>query len=152
MLGISDQPMSAIESALTKHGNKFDGAAGPVRSVSARTGDLLPYVARVATILHPELDLSSRIPRLVARLEVGAPASAVEIALHAGAKLTRGDYQQLGKAGLGTAAALDGAPDDKLLAVLGGNPERVEAAREAARLFLRQDASVAPPLLPEYEG
>src|SRR5262249_39605176 len=50
LLGISDRPMSAIESVLTQHGNKFDGAAGPVRQVSSRTADLLPYVARVATI------------------------------------------------------------------------------------------------------
>jgi hypothetical protein len=152
LLWISDRPMSAIESALMWHGGKFDRAAGPVRSVSSRSCDLLPYVARVAAILHPELDLAGRVQRLLSRLGIGAPASAVEIALHAGAKLTRGDYQQLAKAGLGTAVALDAAPDDMLLSALGGNAERVEVAREAARLFHRQDPALAPPLLPEYEG
>ena len=144
--------MSEIEKVLTQFGGAFDGAAGPIRSVSARTCDLLPSVARVATILHTELDLANRVTRLLTRLEVGVPAAAVEIAQFAGSRLSRGDYQQLIKANLSTAATVDAASDDDLIACLGGNSERAEAVRDAARRFHDQDGVPVSPILPEYEG
>jgi helicase len=152
LLWISPCTMSDIESILTRHGRKFDGAAGPVFGISSRTADLLPTVAKVATILHPDLDLGNRLARLLTRLEVGVPVGAVEIAQFAGPRLSRGDYHQLIKAGLGTAAAVEGADDEKLAACLGGNDERVEVVREAARLFRDQDESTTIPAFPEYEG
>ncbi len=152
LLWISDRTMSAIETSLTQHGREFDGAAGPVRAVSSRTCDMLPAVARVATILHTEIDLANRVTRLLTRLEVGVPAAAVEIAQYAGSRLSRGDYHQLIKAGLSTAAAVEAASDDKLIACLGGNAERAEAVRDAARRFRDEDVSLISPILPEYEG
>jgi helicase len=151
MLWISDRPISEIERTLAKHGGSFDGAAGPIRTVSSRTCDLLTTVARVATILHPDLDLGDRLSRLLIRLEVGVPAVAVEIAQFARLKLSRGDYQQLIKARLSTAAAVEAASDDALLVCLAGNAERAEIVRDAARNFREQDANPISPLLPEYE-
>jgi hypothetical protein len=108
LLWISDRSMTAIETALTQHGGAPDGAAGPVRAVASRTCDLLPAVARVATFLHPGLDLKDRVPRLLVRLELGIQPGTVEIAGHAGGRLTRGDYQELLKARLTTPEAING--------------------------------------------
>ena len=49
LLWITDKLLSEIEKIL---GGTLDGAAGPIRSVQARTCDLLPVAARVAEILH----------------------------------------------------------------------------------------------------
>lgn len=152
LLWISDRPISEIEKTLTQFGGAFDGAAGPIRSVSSRTCDLLPSVARVATILHTGLDLANRVSRLITRLEVGVSAAAVEIAQFAGSRLSRGDYQQLIKANLATAAAVEAASDADLISSLAGNIERAEAVRDAARQFREQDGSPIPPILPDYEG
>ena len=65
---VSGQEINEIERLLARHGGSFDGAAGPVRSVAARTCDLLGTAARVAEILHPELDFGDRIDRLALRL------------------------------------------------------------------------------------
>jgi replicative superfamily II helicase len=152
LLWVSDCTMSDIEAILTRHGRKFDGAAGAVRGASSRTGDLLPAVTQVAAILHPDLDLGERLARLLTRLEVGVPAAAIEIARFAGPRLSRGDYHQLVKAGLNTAEAVEGADDARLAACLGGSEERVEVVRDAARLLREQDGSAAIPGFPNYEG
>jgi replicative superfamily II helicase len=152
LLWISDRTMTDIEAILTKHGRKFDGAAGAVRGAASRTADLLPAVTQVATILHPELDLGTRLTRLLTRLEVGVPAAAVEVAQFAGPRLSRGDYHRLVRAGLGTASAVEGADDDALAACLGGDDERVEIVRGAARLFREQGPGVTLPEFPDYEG
>jgi hypothetical protein len=149
---VSGTAMSEMEKVLTQFGGVFDGAAGPVRAVASRTCDLLPAVTRVASVLHPELDLLDRSVKLLTRLEVGVPAGAVEIARHAGSRLTRGDYQQLIKAGLATAAAVEIAADEHLHACLGGDGEKVAAIRAAAREYHEWDLSVLSPILPEYEA
>jgi replicative superfamily II helicase len=132
LLYISTMPMNQIEATLTQHGRSTDGAAGPVRSVSARTCDLLPAVARVATILHPELDLTERVPRLLVRLELGVPAGTAEVAKHAGVRLTRGDYQQLVKANLSTPERIEATGTEALLNCLGGDADKARVLREAA--------------------
>lgn len=152
LLWITDRPMSEIEKVLTQFGGAFDGAAGPVRSVASRTSDLLPSVARVAAILHPDIDLTKRVTRLLSRLEVGVPAAAVEIAQYAGSRLSRGDYQQLIKANLGTAASAANASDSDLLACLGGDVQRAATVRDAAYMFLNEERDLISPILPEYEG
>jgi hypothetical protein len=60
LLWISGTPMSEIEEVLTRFGGRFDGAAGPMRSVRSRTADVLPTVAMVAQLLHSGLDLTQR--------------------------------------------------------------------------------------------
>jgi ATP-dependent DNA helicase len=152
LLYISPMSMNQIEATLTQHGRASDGAAGPVRSVSTRTCDLLPAVARVATILHTDLDLTERLPRLLVRLELGVPAGAVALARHAGGRLTRGDYQQLVKASLNTPEAVKAASDEALLSCLGRDAEKSRVVREAAVAILFEPEAPAVPVFPEYEA
>jgi hypothetical protein len=149
---VSAMPINQIEMALTQHGGAFDGAAGPVRSVSARTCDLLPAVARVATILHPELDLTERVPRLLVRLELGVVSAAVPLGRHAGARLGRGDYQELVKASLTTPDAMEAVGEEELLTCVGGDPEKAQAVRDAAAA-IRAEPPTSPAIaLPDYES
>jgi helicase len=149
---ISPTPMAEIEAALTRHGGAFDGAAGPVRSVASRTGDLLAAVARVASFIHPGLDLDDRVARLLVRLELGVPAGAVALARHAGAQLTRGEYQELLKAGLCSADAVDAASDESISACIGGNLEKVQVVREAVAGIRAELQPEPESVLPIYEG
>jgi helicase len=152
LLYISPMPMNQIETTLTQHGRANDGAAGPVRSVATRTCDLLPAVARVATILHPELDLTERIPRLLVRLELGVLAGAAAVAKHAGTRLTRGDYQELVKANLNTPDGIEAASDEVLLNCLGQDAEKARVLREAAAAIRSEPEAPAVPLFPDYEA
>jgi replicative superfamily II helicase len=149
---ISPVPMAEIEVAVTQHGGAFDGASGPVRSVASRTCDLLPTVARVATFIHPGLDLGDRIARLLVRLEIGVSAAAVELARHAGARLTRGEYQQLVKSGLHIPEAVEGASEDLILACVGRDMEKARAIRDAAAAVRAEPQPVPAPILPDYEA
>jgi replicative superfamily II helicase len=149
---ISPTPMADIERALTQHGGAFDGAAGPVRAVSARTCDLLPAAARVARFLHPDMPLADRVARLLIRLELGAPGGAVAVARYAGARLSRSDYLDLVKAGLVTPDAIDAAQDEAVLACVGGDADKLRVVREAATAIRNELNEKPPPEFPEYEG
>lgn len=153
LLWITDMPMSEVESVLTRFGGKFDGAAGPTRSLSSRTADLLGVVARVAEILHPELNLGERPARLLVRLEMGVPSQAVDLARRTGLSLTRGDYQRMMKAGLSGIDVIEASPDEPLLACIEGDVQKLAAIR-AAVFAHRAAQEVVPvePLLPPYES
>jgi helicase len=153
LLWITDRPLAEIEEILTQFGGKFDGAAGPVRGVRARTCDLLPTVARVAEVLHPGLDLRERVARLLARLEVGVPAAVIDLASIAGNRLARGDYHNMLKAGLGSIEAIEKSPDEELRALL-GDAEKLRVVREAVETYRERERELAPvsPILPPYEG
>ncbi len=86
---------------MTRFSGGFDGAAGPIRSVTACTCDLLPMIARAGELLHPGLDLTERAARLLARLDLGILGAAVDIWRHAGRDLGRADYRRLGAARCG---------------------------------------------------
>src|SRR5258708_37693551 len=68
---ISATPMEEIERAVTQFGGAFDGSAGPIRSVTSRTCDVLQVIARAAELLHAGLDLLHRTDRLLLRLDLG---------------------------------------------------------------------------------
>lgn len=155
LLWVSGRPMDEVERVLTQFGGAFDGAAGPVRAVSARTCDLLSAAARVAGILHPSLRLEDRLRRLLVRLDVGVPAVAVELASNAGDALGRGDYQRLVQAGLVSIGAIEVAPDESLLPCVGMSREKVQALRAAvgaARRGPPAAVAIPAPVLPAYEG
>ncbi|MDR3638884.1 MAG: DEAD/DEAH box helicase [Isosphaeraceae bacterium] len=152
LLYISPMSMNQVEATLTQHGGKFDGAAGPVRSVSSRTCDLLQAVARVATIVHPDLNLTQRVPRLLVRLELGVPAGAADLARYAGTRLTRGDYQELVKTGLTTPEAIDAGNDEALLNCLGQDADKVRIVREAVTEMRTEPEASALPDFPDYEA
>jgi helicase len=153
LLWITDKPLGYIEEILTQFGGKFDGAAGPIRSTASRTHDLLPIVARVAEILHPSIDLSQRIEHLFVRLELGVAASAVDIAMQAGDRLSRSDYQSLVRAELSSVKALAGSSDEKILACVGDQKGKLLELRKALENYRekKQREQVKPPILPPYE-
>lgn len=145
---MTDWPLQDIEKTLTQHGG-FD-AAGAIRSVSARTRDLLPTVVRVAELLHPGLDLASAQQRLVVRLELGVPEQAVPLGLRAGGELSRADYLALIRAGLIELEALRAAEDDLLLPHVRGNQEKLTIIRRALQTSdddLVPEPIPLPPLL-----
>jgi helicase len=100
LLWITDRPLAEMENILTQFGGRLDGAAGPIRSLRARTCDLLPVVSRVAELIHPGLELGERTNRLLVRLEIGIPAKIVGLGKLLGDKLSRGDYLKLVQANL----------------------------------------------------
>jgi helicase len=154
LLYVSSQTLSQIEAHLTQFGGAFDGAAGPIRSVAARTADLLPTTARVAELLHSDLELGSRVARLVTRLTYGASAAAADLARYAGGALLRGDYLRLAAAGLCEPESIESADESSLLTCVGGDSARLKAIRDAAK-SLRRDrertAEASTPTLPAYE-
>lgn len=157
LLWITDWPIAEIERVLTQFGGAFNGAAGDIRSVATRSCDLLPAVTSVAELLHPGLDLSVRRARLLARLEVGVPAELAELAMHAGGRLTRGDYQRLKGSGIGSIASLENCSDENIISALGNTRNHVEklsVIREAVQTFRSQEMeqNLKMPILPPYIG
>ncbi|MBX4883849.1 DEAD/DEAH box helicase [Rhizobium bangladeshense] len=153
LLYVSGRPMSEIEVTMGQHGGSFGGSAGPIRSVSSRAADLIGVAARVAEILHPELDLSERVQKLTVRLTYGVPGTAVDLAREAGANLTRGDYCALVEAGLEVAANIESAADADLLRALGSDDEKLAIVREAARSAAERKSKAATtslPFLPKF--
>ena len=148
---ISGRSMAEIEDTLTQFGGRFDGAAGPMRSVRARTCDLLPTVAKVAELLNPGLDLSPRVHRLLMRLELGIPSDAVSLAIFTNDRLSRGDYLALSRAGLCDFAKIVTADDDPLLSKVGGHKNKLAELRKAVAQHEKvQQGIVAsvPPYIP----
>ncbi|WP_171521449.1 DEAD/DEAH box helicase [Ensifer canadensis] len=152
LLFVSGQPISEIEVTMGQHGGAFGGSAGPIRSVASRTADLIGVAAKVAEILHPQLDLADRVQRLTLRLTYGVPASSVDLAREAGATLTRGDYCALAESRLDAVASIEGATDAAILRAIGGDPEKVAIVREAAEMAVeRKRKAAAPvPVMPQY--
>ena len=154
LLFVSGRPMSDIERVIGQFGGAFGGSSGPIRSVASRTSDLVATTARVAEILHPELDLEDRVRRLTMRLTLGIPAAAVDLAREAGAELLRGDYCALAKANLCDEASIAAAPDAALLACLRDDADKLTIVRDAAAAMKRrqQAAPIAAPVLEPYVG
>jgi replicative superfamily II helicase len=153
LLWITDKPLAEIEAIMTQFSGGSDGAAGPIRGLRSRICDVLPTVAGIAEILHPDLDLTERVRKLLIRLEFGIPAIAVDLAAQTGNALTRGDYQKLIQAGLASIEAIENSTDDTVLVCVNKAQEKVFLIREAVlkhKEYLTTPLSV--PILPQYEG
>jgi len=144
LLWMSDHPLTVIERALTQFGGGVDGAAGPIRAVRARSCDVLPAVVRVASLLHPGLDLPARQERLLVQLELGLPPGAVDLALLTGDRLARADYLRLLGARLCAVDAIDAGEDEALLACLDENWEKLRVLRRAVRVARERDRDEIP--------
>jgi hypothetical protein len=153
LLWVSDLSMTKIEEILTQFGRK-DGAAGPVRSVAARTFDLLHTVIRVAEILHPQLTIKDGGKRLLTRIEVGAPAAVIHIAEHLGSKLGRGDYLALMRSKILTMEEIDAANDDILLNCINNDEVKLADLRLAVKKYYAHQHTQESPVidLPEYKA
>jgi helicase len=149
---ISGMGMEEIERAMSQFGGAFDGAAGPIRSVTARTCDVLPMIARAAEVLHAGVDLEERTARLLLRLDLGIQGPAVDLARYAGRALDRADYRRLSEARLTEREALTGAEDRTLLPLVGNDPRKVAVVREAVRQWRAARPAAPPPAtLPAYQ-
>lgn len=153
LLWITDKPLNEIENAMTQFGGKFNGAAGQIRGVAARTCDVLPTVARIVEILFPNIDLSNRASRLLVRLELGIPGSLVELGFRIGRIFNRGDYLNLLKVGVDTVEQFENAGKEKLLACLGNDDKKLEQAKLALKNYQSEEMIiVTSPILPTYQA
>jgi helicase len=155
LLWVAGKPINEIETLLTQFGGAFDGAAGPIRSVTSRLCDTLPTVARIAELMNTGLDLGgSRMTRLLVRLDIGIPASVADLGSRIGKVLTRGDYLKLATAGIGTPEQFKEATQNLLLQCLDGSETRLAQARAALAKSIDYEAAGGPsvPILPAYES
>jgi helicase len=153
LLWVSDLPMNQIEPTLLRHGGRFNGTAGPVRSISNRTNDLIPTVTAVAELLHSGADFSEHLARLTRRLESGVSTLMLDIARFAGNLLSRADYHDLQNDGLTSMRVVEQADNKRLLRVLSGSAEKLEVLRQAVDAFRSEKAppELRSPLIPLYE-
>jgi len=153
---ITDKPLADIEEILTKHWGRFDGIAGPMRSVASRTHDLLRTVARVAEILHPDLKLEERTAKLFVRLEVGVPSSIFNLAKKIGPTFSRSDYHSLIKENLSDMEVLKTASDEVILTALGDDEAKFGILKTVVEGFFKtdtgEDMDFFTPSLPPYEA
>src|SRR5262249_44219843 len=118
---------------------------------SARVCDVLPAIARAADLLTPGQDVASRVSRLVVRLDLAVPRSAVELARFSGRALDRAAYRRLIDARLTDHLPLDGAHHSPLLAKVGSAQAKLRALRVALDEWRRVRRSGLPaPELPPY--
>lgn len=156
LLWITDKPLAEIEDVLTQFGGKFDGAAGPIRSVVSRTCDILPIAVRVAEILFPGSDLGQRVSRLLVRLELGVPGKILEIATRLGKRLTRGDYLRLLSRNIYIMEDIENTEEKILLGCLENNKDKLGYIYNALTSYKSDkgnvSSTVTSAILPQYEG
>ena len=149
---ITGMGIEEIERAMGQFGAAFDGAAGPIRSVTGRTCDVLPMISRAAELLHAGVDLEQRTARLLLRLELGILGPAVDLARFAERGLDRSDYRRLCEAGMTTRETLAGAEDRVLLPLLGNDARKISILREALERWRTARPPGPPaPALPAYQ-
>ena len=149
---VSGMSMAEIENAVGRFGGAFGGSAGPIRSVTSRTCDVLPMIARAAELLHPAVELQVRTSRLVLRLDLGIPSPAVGIATYLRRDFDRADYRRLCEARLTEHDAIAAADDARLLGVLANDIRKVAILREAVARWRAARPPRAPAAaLPPYQ-
>ncbi len=156
LLWITKTPLIGIEGILTRHGNRFNGIAGAVRSASSRTHDLLGTVAKVAEIIHPDLQLEERINKLFVRLEVGISPEIYDVANAIGSTFSRSDYLSLVKSNLSDMSVLKSASDEDMLSALGHDKSKLSILKKAIENYFTKinsdTADLSAPSLPSYES
>ncbi|MCY6493887.1 DEAD/DEAH box helicase [Leptolyngbya sp. GGD] len=152
LLFITPRTILEIETMLTQFGGATGGAAGAIREVTARTCDLLPLVVQIAGILHPTIsDLDRRLSRLLIRLTLGIPSTAVDVAQVAGSKLTRADYLQLCNSSYISIDKIESSGDDMLLPLINQDVDKLAVLRQAVNTFQQKEYLSVPPL-EQYEA
>lgn len=149
LLWITDKQVAEIEATLMQH--YFDkSSAGAIRAVVARTCDILPIVASIAEILHPELNLSDKVSKLLLRLELGIPSSIIELAEVLGRTLNRGEYLELPKKGINSIDQFINTDEQVLLSVL--SLDKIEEAKFKIEQNIQEQSEIsALPEIPLYE-
>jgi hypothetical protein len=153
LLWVAGRSLLQMEIDLSQFGGRSNGISGPIRQTTARTIDVLPLVGKVAALLHPGIDFSERVERLLIRMEVGVTGQVVELARHAMTLLTRKEYEMLTAANLASIDDLVAAEDAPVLAALAGRTAALVAVRRACKeaLAIRERLAKANvPILPVY--
>jgi replicative superfamily II helicase len=149
---VSGMGMEEIERAMSQFGGAFDGSAGPIRSVTGRTCDVLPMIGRIAELLHAGLGLEQRVAKLVLRLDLGIQGPVVDLARYAERSLDRADYRRLCDARMTERDSLAAAEDKTLLPLVGSDRRKLAALREAVERWRRARPATAPAAaLPAYQ-
>jgi len=136
LLWMSDLEMSEIESILTQFGGRYNGASGPVRSVSSRISDVLPLIIDITKLKIPDSKADAVGKKLLIRLDTGTTADTVELASALGTNLSRGDYRALKSNRVMNFEALKGIKDEELFTMLNNNSDKLTLVREAQKQFL----------------
>jgi len=148
---VSGMGMEEIERAMSQFGGAFDGSAGPIRSVTSRTCDVLPMIGRVAELLHAGLELEQRVAKLVLRLDLGVQGPVVELSRYAERSLDRADYRRLCDARMTERDALATSEDNVLLPLVGNDRRKLAALREAVERWRRARPAAVAAALPAYQ-
>jgi helicase len=126
-------PRQRVEALLTRH-QRANTIDGPVRGAINRTVDLLPTALRVVEFVHGS-DLTQLESELLLRLQLGIPATLVDLAALCGERLSRAQYLALADAGLTSPGDIEAA-DDAMLATILGVP--AESARNVIGIAAAQ--------------
>jgi len=138
LLWVSNMPLNKIEDTVTQFGGRFDGAAGAIRSISARACDVLPTIGRIMELLFKNMNLSARLSRLLVRLELGIPSHLAQIGYFVGKNLSRGDYFMLAAAGITSMELLAEASEERIFELLEGSKEKQRIVFKAIAKFNEQ--------------
>ncbi|OZD12990.1 hypothetical protein CH253_18145 [Rhodococcus sp. 06-156-3C] len=142
--------MPLIEGQLNQYTWQRPSMAGAVRSVTDRTRDLLPAVKEVLAELFPThaVKIGALTDRTIIRLELGIPASCVELGA-AVPYLSRTQLLSLDRAALSTPSAVIEAPIDTLIELVGSREiaERVmhSCAYAVENKYEEADVEISPP-------
>lgn len=151
LVWMSNWPRARMEEFLTQFGGGF-AATGALQSISSRTGDLLPTVARIAELLHPGLNLSGRLDALLCGLSLSLPVQLSDLAKALGRDVPRATYLALQRSGITSHEAIASLTDDDLMRCV-GNREQVILIRrllDAAAQKARTEPGIDP--LPPVDG
>jgi len=129
LLLTSDRPMSEVEQILMQH-TLGNSAAGPIRSVAARTRDVIGAVIQVGVFNGRTISGAVDTDDLGIRLEIGLPEQLVPLARVLGTDLNRGDYLALLRAGIIDPEEMKQQSLDDLKTILG-----TESAERAFNLL-----------------
>lgn len=117
LIWMSKTSIADIENILMQH-NVSSDAAGALRSVVARTCDVLPTMGAIAELIVGGSSIGERMGKLLTRLELGVPADSLAISNIFGKTLSRGEYLQLLANRIFTSLDFNAANDDILLTIL----------------------------------
>lgn len=147
LMWIQGVELTAMEQSLLQHMAESN-AAGPIRSTAERTRDLLGVVARIAQLVCRGGDMTTiATDELSARLEIGVPADVSWLVVIVKRQLDRGDYLSLTRIGLGSAEAIESAPEPVLERAVAAESKR-RLVREAAKRQIEEMAAAAKLAMP----